>query len=430
MPVFEYKGLTEKGKAIAGVRDAESARALRQVLRKDGVFLTAVSEAAGAGGGRARAAAGAAGAGGGLLAALTKKEFEVSVPFKRRRVPAGDVAVMTRQLATLLGAGLPLVEALSAVVDQSDNKLFKTILAQVRERVNEGTSLANALGDHPKTFMPLYVNMVRAGESSGTLDLVLTRLANFTEEQVKLRAKVMGALTYPIIMMILGGLIVVLLFTVLVPRLMSIFKHIKTDLPLPTEILIGVSNFMRDWWWLMFGGALVLVWGLKRYFASEAGRLVWDRVVLTLPIFGKLVRMVAIARFTRTLATLLKSGVELLTALGIVKNILNNKVLEAVIDDARNNIKEGESIAQPLKRSGQFPPMVTHMIAVGERSGQLEEMLVNVADHYETQVNAKLQGLTSLLEPILIVGMGGVVGFIIFSVVLPIMKLNQSIGKR
>jgi general secretion pathway protein F len=303
-------------------------------------------------------------------------------------------------------------------------------VSKVRERVNEGASLADALGDHPKVFAPLYVNMIRAGESSGTLDVVLSRLADFTEYQVRLRSKVMGAMMYPIIMMVVGVIIVSVLFVVVVPKIRKIFDRLESSLPLPTEVLIGVSTFVSNYWWLLLlvvGTGTVL---FLRFIRSEKGREKWDRFVLRVPVFGPLVRMVAIARFTKTLGTLLSSGVPLLTALDIVKNVLNNKLLEKVVEEARVSIQEGESIAGPLKRSKQFPPLVTHMIAIGEKSGELEAMLANVASAYDQQVESKVNTLTSLLEPIMIVAMGGVVGFIVFSILLPILKMNQALGRR
>jgi general secretion pathway protein F len=407
MPVFEYKGLDARGRSVGGVLDAADPRALRAALRREGVFLTEI-----------------------VLESQKKTLAQREVRLGRGRVKPLDIAVMTRQLATLIGAGIPLVDSLTALVEQVDKERLKKILSKVRERVNEGASLADALGDHPKVFAPLYVNMIRAGESSGTLDVVLSRLADFTEYQVRLRSKVMGAMMYPIIMMVVGVIIVSVLFVVVVPKIRKIFDRLESSLPLPTEVLIGVSTFVSNYWWLLLlvvGTGTVL---FLRFIRSEKGREKWDRFVLRVPVFGPLVRMVAIARFTKTLGTLLSSGVPLLTALDIVKNVLNNKLLEKVVEEARVSIQEGESIAGPLKRSKQFPPLVTHMIAIGEKSGELEAMLANVASAYDQQVESKVNTLTSLLEPIMIVAMGGVVGFIVFSILLPILKMNQALGRR
>jgi len=407
MPVFEYKGLDARGRAVGGVLDASDPKALKATLRRDGVFLTEI-----------------------ILESQKKSLAQREMRLGRGRVKQLDIAIMTRQLATLIGAGIPLVDSLTALVEQVEKERLKKVLSKIRERVNEGASLADALGDHPKVFVPLYVNMIRAGESSGTLDVVLNRLSDFTEYQVRLRSKVMGAMMYPIIMMVVGVIIVSVLFVVVVPKIRKIFDRLESSLPLPTEILIGVSTFVSNYWWLIIlvvsGGTLLFV----RFIRSEKGREKWDRFVLRIPVFGPLVRMIAIARFTKTLGTLLASGVPLLTALDIVKNVLNNKLLEKVIEEARVSIQEGESIAGPLKRSKQFPPLVTHMIAIGEKSGELEGMLANVANAYDQQVESKVNTLTSLLEPIMIVAMGGVVGFIVFSILLPILKMNQALGRR
>lgn len=412
MPVFEYKGLNEAGKALKGVRDADSPKTLRSVLRKEGIFLTEVVGQKQAGGGEA--------APGGRVVIDLKKAFA-------GRVTATDVAIMTRQLAVLIGAGVALVEALNALQDQVDHERLKLIVSQVKTRVNEGSSLADALGQHPKVFTTLYVNMIRAGEHSGALDVVLVRLADFTESQARLRAKIVGTMTYPVIMMVVGLLILGVLFTVVVPKVTKIFEDNRITLPMTTRILIEVSNFARDYWWLLFVAVGLAVWAFLRWKKSPKGRAKWDRLVLKAPIFGGLVRMIAIARFSRTLATLLKSGVPLLSAMDIVRNIVDNTVLADVIEKSRDSIREGESIAAPLKRSGEFPPLVYHMVAIGERSGQLEDMLVNVAAAYETQVEVRIQALTTLLEPVMIVGMGGAVAFIVFSILLPILQLNTMV---
>jgi general secretion pathway protein F len=284
------------------------------------------------------------------------------------------------------------------------------------------------MAGHPKAFSTLYVNMIRAGESSGALEVVLVRLADFTEGQARLRSKVLGTLTYPAAMLLIGAVIMAILFSVVIPKVVKIFDDTKVVLPWTTRGLIAFTSFVHDFWWalvLLVGGG---VWGLVRWRKTEAGRAAWDRWVLGVPIFGTLIRQVAIARFSRTLSTLLKSGVPLLTALDIVKNVVGNVRLATVIDEARTAIQEGESIAAPLRRSGEFPPLVYHMVAIGERSGALEEMLTNVANAYESQVDTKIGALTSLLEPLLIVGMGVVVSFIVFSILMPILEINNLAG--
>jgi general secretion pathway protein F len=344
------------------------------------------------------------------------------------RISADDIAITTRQLAVLVGAGVPLVEALSALVDQVDHERMKRIISDVRQHVNEGSSLADALAAHGKVFSSLFVNMIRAGESSGALEIVLVRLSDFTESQARLRSKVIGTLTYPAAMLCIGTVIMGILFAVVIPKITKIFEDTKVTLPWTTRALIGFSTTVHDWWWafLLFFAALVALF--FRWRRTPAGRAAWDSWVLTAPLFGNLIRQIAIARFSRTLATLLKSGVPLLSSLDIVKNIVGNVRLATVVEESREAIKEGESIAAPLKRSGEFPPLVYHMVAIGERSGQLEEMLTNVANAYDAQVETKISALTSLLEPFMIVAMGVVVAFIVFSILMPILQINTLAG--
>jgi general secretion pathway protein F len=408
MPVFEYKALTAGGKAVQGLREADSPKTLRATLRREGVFLTDVV---------------------GEAQAKAQAKRDVSV---RRwvlgRVSARDLSVSTRQLAVLVHAGVPLVESLSALVDQVEHERLKRVLSDVKQRVNEGASLADALGAHPREFSTLYVNMIRAGESSGALEIVLVRLADLTESQARLRSKIAGTMAYPIAMMVIGSLIMGVLFTVVIPKITQIFENTSAVLPWYTVVTIGVSSFMARYWWILVLALGLAVWGFARWKHTTAGHASWDRFKLRAPIFGGIVRQIAIGRFARTLSTLLKSGVPLLTALDIVKNILGNVRLAEVVDQARDAIREGESIAAPLKRSGEFPPLVYHMVAIGERSGALEEMLGNVADAYEDQVETTVAALTSLLEPIMIVAMGVVVAFIVFSVLMPILQINNLAG--
>lgn len=423
MPVFEYSGLTEAGKSVRGLKDAESRKALRTVLRKDGIFLTDARSADGAGG--------AASLGHGTpqpLSETLSREVDLRAIFGSR-VSAQDLAIATRQLATLIGAGITLPESLTALVEQIEHPRLKKVMGSVKQRVNEGASLADALADHPRVFSTLYVNMIRAGESSGALDVVLNRLADFTESQAALRNKLLGAMLYPAIMVVVGIAIVAILFVVVIPKVTKIFEDMNVALPWTTRILIALSSFARDYWFALLLAIPLLLWGARRFLRTPKGRDWWDRKQLTLPVFGELLRMLALARFAKTLATLLSSGVPLLTALDIVKNIVHNSLLARVIEDARDAIREGESIAAPLKRSGQFPPLVHHMIAIGEKSGQLEEMLRNVAKSYDAQVEMRIGALTSLLEPVMIVAMGVGVAFIVFSILMPIMQLTSFVPK-
>jgi general secretion pathway protein F len=417
MPVFEYRGLNTAGKTVKGLLEADSPKTLRTQLRKDGIFLTDVL-------GQAEGSRAAVRKGAG--ADLASRDINLR-RLAGGRINTDDVAITTRQLATLLGAGVTLVESLTALVDQVEKERLKRVLSDVKQRVNEGSSLADALGQHLKIFGSLYVNRVRAGEASGALDTVLLRLADFTESQSRLRQKIIGTMLYPAIMVLVGGGILVLLMVVVVPKVTKIFDTMKATLPLPTQILIWTSNFLQNWWFIIFPSMAVAFILATRYYRSPAGKPKWDRFVLRAPVFGSLVRLLAISRFARTLATLLKSGVPLLAAMDIVKAIITNSILADVVEKARDSIREGESIANPLKRSGEFPPLVYHMVAIGERSGQLEDMLTSVADSYETQVNVRIGALTSLLEPILIVFMGAVIAFVAFSILMPILQVNSAI---
>ncbi|HXX29591.1 MAG TPA: type II secretion system inner membrane protein GspF [Myxococcaceae bacterium] len=411
MPVFEYRGLSASGKQVTGLLEADSSRALRSQLKKAGVFLTDVL-------GQSEARTG--------RKAAIDREVQLTRVF-RGRVSTEDVAVITRQLSTLLHAGVTLVEGLSALIDQTEKDRLKRTLSDVKQRVNEGSSLADALAQHPRIFGTLYVNMVRAGEASGALDAVLARLADFTEGQARLKQKLVGTLIYPAIMTVIGGGILVMLMTVVVPKVTRIFETMRATLPWTTRGLIFVSNLLSGWWWLLLplvlgGAAAAVAWT-----RSPRGRPVFDAWVLRLPVAGTLLRMLLVSRFSRTLATLLKAGVPMLTAMDITRNVVTNTVLAGVVETARDAIREGESIAGPLKRSGQFPPLVYHMVAVGERSGQLEDMLLNVADSYENQVNVRLGALTALLEPLIIVAMGAVIAFVAFSILMPILQINTTI---
>lgn len=415
MPVFEFKGFDDKGSAVKGLREADSPKSLRTVLRKDGIYLT-----------EAFVESDKKKKGGKVKSALDR-DVDVS-RFIPERISIQDVAVSTRQLATLVNAGIPLVEALTALVDQVENRGLKRIFSTVKQKVNEGTSLADALGEHKRVFSHLFINMVRAGESSGALDTVLFRLADFTEGQSRLRSKIIGSMTYPIIMIFVGLGIMGILFTLVIPRISLIFKNANAQLPIPTRILIFSADFARSYWWALLVLVLLGVWWVRRYLKTPGGRLRYDRLSLKAPIFGPIVRMLAIARFSRTLATLLSSGVPLLTALDIVKNIVTNVVIGQAIDDVRDAVREGASIAEPLRRSKQFPPIVVHMVAIGERSGALEPMLLKVAESYEQQSEMRVGMLTTVLEPLMILIMGGGVAFVVFSILMPILQLNQFVG--
>jgi general secretion pathway protein F len=406
--VFEYRGiLVATGKPVKGVRDAENAKALRGNLRKDGVLLTVATEG---------------------KAAEEKAKRNIKIFEILNRPSTSDVAVLTRQLATLIGAGIPLFESLNALIEQVENEQLKRALTQVREQVREGISFAKALEAHPTVFAGLYVSMVRAGEASGTLQQVLERLTQFMESQAKLKGKVTAALAYPILMAIIGTTLVSILMIAVVPNVTTIFASMDQALPWYTALLIGTSDFLAAYWWAILALLAVGIYVFRRWKRTPTGMHRWDSAVLKIPVFGKVILMLSIARFARTLATLLSSGVALLTAMDIVSNVLGNSALEKVVLEAIGSIREGQSIADPLRRSGRFPPIVTHMITIGEKSGQLESMLESVADAYDVEVENRVQILTSLLEPLIIVMMGSVVGFIAMSILMPLIQMSSFAG--
>jgi general secretion pathway protein F len=419
MPVYAWKGLTAAGKSASGTRESDGPKALRQALRKESIFISEVREVVG--GKQSKRALGTGGSG----AKGLSREVDIKGFFERVR--PRDVAIFTRQMATLLHAGIPLAEAMTALADQSDNKKFQMILAGIKQKVNEGGSFADAMVEHPKVFPELYSNMVRSGETAGNLDAVLVRLADFMDAQIELRSKVSGAMAYPILMTIVGSLVLGFLMVVVVPPIASIFADSGKSLPWNTQLLILIADLVGGYWWLLVPLAVGAYFLFRRWAHKPKGRAFMDRFKLRVVLVGKLIRLIAVARFARTLATMLASGVPVLTALEIVKRVLNNSVLEKVVEDARVAIREGESIAATLKKSGEFPSMMCHMVAVGERSGQLEAMLENVADAYERDVATEVGKLTSILAPLMIVIMAVGVGFIVFSILMPIIEMGQMV---
>lgn len=410
MAIFEYVGIDKKGKNIKGIKESDNLKSLRIALNKEGIFLAKAKESSSSM----------------LSSSKGKGGLSQEIQFQRlfERIKVEDIALATRQLATLLQAGVPMLDSLKALVEQVDNQALKRILAQIKDDVNEGMSLASAMEKH-KCFSNVYVNMVKAGETSGALELVLDRLADFTENQSRLRGKVLGALAYPMVMVVIAVLVVAILMTTVVPRITSMFDSAKVQLPLLTRILIGTSKLMASYWWLLILLLGLFCWLFIKWTKTAYGRAKWDKFKLKVPVFGHILQMVSIARFARTLSTLLSGGVPLLTTLQIVRNVVSNDALEKAIDDVREAVKEGQDIAGPLKRSGQFPPMVTHMIAVGEKSGQLEDMLSRIATAYESRAETQVGMLTSLLEPIMILFMGVTIGSIIGAVLVPMMQMSS-----
>ena len=408
MPVFEYSGIDQVRKKAAGIIEAENEKAARIKLRKMGVFPQSLTLEGGA---------------------RKKITLGSNVDFTAitQRIKVQDIASMTRQLATLVNANIPLVESLSALVDQVENPKLRKILTQVKEKVTEGMKLSDAMRAHPKVFTDLFINMINAGENSGALDVVLVRLADFTESQARLQSKVIGAMIYPAIMSVVGVALMIMLVVFVVPKITQIFDDVKATLPLPTRILMWVSNALTTGWVVLLILAMIplIIYGIRRWLNTPKGRESYDKMMLKVPLFGKLNRMIAISRFSRTLSTLLSSGVPLLTALDIVSHVVSNSIIRRVILETRTSVQEGGAVSDMLKKSGQFPPIVTHMIAIGEKTGGLEKMLERVAEAYDTQVDNTVSTLTTLLEPIMILVMAGVVSFIVMSILLPILQLNQ-----
>ncbi len=407
MPVYEFTALDTNGKKIKGVLDADSQAAARQKIRQQGKYPVEIKETTPKAGN-----------------GLKNHTFTLQ---SGPRVKQQEIHVATRQLATLLGAGIPLVSALNGLIEQTTNKTLQVIITQIKDAVNEGNSLTSALAEHPKLFSKIYINMVRAGEASGSLDVVLERLAEFGERQQALRSRVKAAMIYPIFMALVGTGVLFMLITFIVPSITKVFSDRKQVLPLPTTILITISDFLQHYWWIVLLLFALLIFLLRLFIQHPKGRRTWDKLKLQLPGLSDLNTKIAAASFGRTLASLLQSGVPLVTSLQIVKNILNNVLLAEVMDKATEELEKGKSLSSVLRGNQYFTPMLVQMIAVGEQSGALDKMLEKAADSYEKEVEAKILALTSMIEPVMILVMGLVVSFIVISILLPIFEMNQLI---
>jgi type II secretion system protein F len=406
MPVFEYKALNQKGKSCKGLIDADSESSARSKLRASGKYPVSMRES------------------------LSKKETnkkQVLGGVLFDRIKPDEIQVFTRQLATLLGAGIPLINALASLIDQSTTPALKRVLAQIRDSVNEGTTLTNSLAKHPRLFSNIYINMVRSGEASGSLDIVLERLADFGEKQRALQGKLKAALVYPIFMGVIGTGILFFLITYIVPNITQVFTDMERALPLPTRLLILASSNLREYWWLEGGILIAIIFLVRLFLAGETGRRLWDRLKLSLPVIGPLTRQIVLARFASTLGSLLNSGVPLITSLQIVSSIVNNRLIQEVLEEAMEQIQKGKSMSSALESSIWFPPIFIQMISVGEQSGQLESMLEKISTTYEREVETAILGMTSLIEPVMIAAMGAAVGFVVLSILLPIFEMNQMI---
>jgi general secretion pathway protein F len=414
MPIFEYRALSTAGKGRKGIIDADTARDAREKLRVDHVHVTEMWEVI-----DAKETNGGAGGRRALAQQLSLKRFRL-----QRKIKTRDLATFTRQFSTLLKSGIQLADALKALVEQATDRNLEQVLRVVKEEITAGNNLAEALAKHPNFFSDLYVNMVRAGEASGNLDVVLTRIADYLQKQASLKSKVISAITYPCIMVSVAIMVVIFLMSYVVPKITQVLKERNQALPLVTEVLITISNIMQNFWWIIFIGIAAVYFVFKAILATEAARLRFDSFLLRMPLFGQLFSKQAISRFAVTFSTLLKSGLPALDALKIVSLVVNNARLTQVINDIHSRIIEGADIATPIKKSKVFPPMIGYMVAVGEQSGQLEEVLDRVSESYEEELDHAIQRLTSLIEPIIIILLAVVIGFIISAVLLPLLNFQ------
>ncbi len=407
MPVYQYKAMNAQGKSISGLIDADNENTAKAKLRQEKKFPTSIEEVE----------EGKVTRGKGL-------SMEIDLRVLLGRIKTQDLAIALRQFSTLIGASIPMDNALMALSKQVENPLLMKIFTQVREKVTQGTSLANALKDFPKTFTPLMVNMINAGEQSGTLDQVLGRIADFSEDTLDRQQRIKSAIMYPIFMLFIGSGIMAYLVAFVIPKISQIFEGMHKTLPPMTLLLLGTADFIKNYWWFAIILGIAGYWLFSRWRKTPKGRKKFDRFTLWLPVFGPLIRKIAVSRFTRTLGTLLSSGVPIIESMNIVKNVVSNVIIEEAIDGAKDNIREGQSVSRPLEASGVFPPMVIHMIMVGEQTGELEDMLFRVADAYDREVASAITGMMALLEPVMILVMAGAVGFAVISILMPIMDMT------
>lgn len=405
MSVYEYKAINSAGKKISGLIEAETAAQAKTKLRNSDTYPITVRES---------------------NKTHSTKSRNLNLLFNRIR--PDEVHVFTRQIATLINAGLPLITALNTIANQSDNSSLQQVILNIKTSINEGQSFSDSLTGYPHLFSPVYINMIHAGETSGTLGLVLERLADFGESQQALNGKLKAALIYPAFMAVIGTAILVLLITYIVPNITQVFDDMNKVLPLPTQLLLGLSSILSQYWWLVLSLITVLIVLIKQLIKHESGKNIGDFIKLRFPIIGPVVHKIILARFSATLGSLVKSNVELISSLQIVKALVNNVHIAQVIDMSIEDIQKGASITKSLTNSPWFPPMLIQMLAVGEQSGSLAQMLDKAADAYEREVDTAVSGMTSLIEPIMISVMGVAVGFVVLSILLPIFEMNQMIG--
>jgi type IV pilus assembly protein PilC len=399
VPVYIWKGRTVGGEIQTGELSLNSQDEVLSALRKKRIIITSVRE--------------------------KPRDIKFSLPKMGTGVSTRDLAIFTRQFATMINAGLPLVQCLDILSKQTEKENFRVIIGQTMREVEAGTTLAEALAkkENNNVFDELFVNMVEAGEAGGILDDILQRLATFIEKAEALKRKIQGAMVYPAVVMSVAVLATCFMLIFIIPTFARMFSAFGGELPLPTKIVMGLSSFLRSYWWAMVGGLVGFAFLLKRYHGTEQGRMQLDKLMLRVPVLGDVVRKGAVARFTRTLGTLISSGVPILTGLEITARTAGNRVIQEAIMAARASIREGETISAPLKQSNVFPPMVVQMISVGEETGALDDMLTRIADFYDAEVDTAVDALTSLIEPIMIVFMGTMVGGMVIAMYLPMFKL-------
>lgn len=404
MAVFLYKASDSSGKIITGSMEAKDKAMVINRLQSSSYFPIKVEEGT-----------------------QTRASFVERVKGKRvfERVTTKDILSFTQQLATLTGSSIPLDRSLATLKELADKEKLASIIDDIHKNVHAGSHFADALAQHPKYFSKLYVNMVKAGEAGGVLEAVLARLAEFLESSQEMRDNIVSALIYPILLTLVGGIAVAILLVFVVPKFKLIFMDMGQAMPIPTQMLLGFSQAIVDYWWLILGVLCVGYYIIRRYINSPRGRWRWDKMKLRMPMFGSLVQKIEISRFTRTLGTLIQSGVPILQSLSIVRDIIGNVVVSRSISNVQSSIKEGEKISEPLKKSGIFPPLAVHMIDVGEETGQLENMMFKVADTFDVDVRNSIKRLVGLLEPVLILLMGIIVGFIVVSMLLAIFSVNE-----
>ncbi len=402
MPVFIWEGTTRKDEVKKGEMEAADELAVRGQLRRQGFRSIEIRK--------------------------KPKDLAEYLPFLQGKVKEKDVVVFCRIFSTMINAGLPLIQCLDLLAQQEQNAAFKKVIKAVTEDVEGGASLPDALRKYPKIFDELFVNLIAAGEAGGILDIILGRLSSYMEKAMKLKSKVKGAMTYPISVLVISVGVVTLLLLKVIPVFQKMFEGMGGQLPGPTQFLVNASEFAQSYWWIMAGIIVAIYIAISRFYKTEKGRWTIDSLILKAPVFGPLLRKVAVAKFSRTLSTMMSSGVPILEGLNIVSKTSGNVVIEAALVKTRQNISEGRTISEPLLETGIFPPMVVQMIAVGEATGALDAMLSKIADFYDDEVDAAVDAMTALLEPFMMVFLGGVVGGMIIAMYLPIFKMAGAVG--